>query len=133
MKTGNPQIDVENESDKQKLRSATDVLEAHGLAYSVQHVSRETLLMRKHPDQYRDLVVRVQATPPSSPRCRRMRRTISSPVPNICCICPAPSRTCPELPDGARLTGLRRPVNQKAIGAVKHGLNDVERLTVTSV
>ncbi len=33
--------------------------------------------------------------------------------------------------DGATFsTGLRRPVNQKRIGAVKHGLNDVERAVV---
>jgi formate C-acetyltransferase len=54
---------LENESDKQKLmvllRTFFEVHKGWHIQYNI--VSRETLLeAKKHPDQYRDLVVRVQ-------------------------------------------------------------------------
>ncbi|MDI5453300.1 formate C-acetyltransferase/glycerol dehydratase family glycyl radical enzyme, partial [Salmonella enterica subsp. enterica serovar Cerro] len=53
---------LENESDKQKLmvllRTFFEVHKGWHIQYNI--VSRETLLdAKKHPDQYRDLVVRV--------------------------------------------------------------------------
>ncbi len=53
---------LENESDKQKLmvllRTFFEVYKGWHIQYNI--VSRETLLdAKKHPDQYRDLVVRV--------------------------------------------------------------------------
>ncbi len=70
---------LENESDKQKLmallRTFFEVHKGWHIQYNI--VSRETLLeAKKHPDQYRDLVVRVRGIQRSLPRCRRMRRTI---------------------------------------------------------
>jgi formate C-acetyltransferase len=82
---------LENDSDKQKLmvllRTFFEVHKGWHIQYNI--VSRETLLeAKKHPDQYRDLVVRVAVTRRSSPPCRRMRRTILSPVPSIRCKSP---------------------------------------------
>lgn len=82
---------LENESDKQKLmvllRTFFEVHKGWHIQYNI--VSRETLLDAKNIRTSTAIWSCVwQATLPSSPRCRRMRRTISSPVPNICCNLP---------------------------------------------
>lgn len=82
---------LENESDKQKLmvllRTFFEVHKGWHIQYNI--VSRETLLDAKNIQTSTAIWSCVwQATPPSSPRCRRTRRTISSPVPNICCNLP---------------------------------------------
>ncbi len=95
---------LENESDKQKLmvllRTFFEVHKGWHIQYNI--VSRETLLDAKNIRTSTAIWSCVwQATPPSSPRCRRMRRTISSPVPNICCNLPRAIGNMSELPDGA--------------------------------
>ncbi|XPE41902.1 glycine radical domain-containing protein [Shigella flexneri] len=83
---------LENESDKQKLMILLRTFFEEDKGWHIQYniVSRETLLEAKqHPDQYRDLVVRVAGYSASSPLSHRMRRTISSRALNICCNPPA--------------------------------------------
>ncbi|XNM64354.1 glycine radical domain-containing protein [Escherichia coli] len=73
------------------LRTFFEVHKGWHIQYNI--VSRETLLeAKKHPDRYlRFGGPRRRVFPPSLPHCRRMRRTISSPVPSIHCKSERPS------------------------------------------
>ncbi len=89
---------LENESDKQKLmillRTFFEVHKGWHIQYNI--VSRETLLeAKKHPDQYRDLVVRVAGYSAFFPRSLQTLRTISSLVLNICCNLFGPAAASP--------------------------------------
>lgn len=89
---------LENESDKQKLmillRTFFEVHKGWHIQYNI--VSRETLLdAKKHPDQYRDLVVRVAGYSAFFTALFQTLRTISSPVLNICCNLLGPAASSP--------------------------------------
>lgn len=88
---------LENESDKQKLmvllRTFFEVHKGWHIQYNI--VSRDTLLeAKKHPDQYRDLVVRVAGYSAFFTALSPDTRTISSPVPNIRCNPSCPLALC---------------------------------------
>ena len=88
---------LENESDKQKLmvllRTFFEVHKGWHIQYNI--VSRDTLLeAKKHPDQYRDLVVRVAGYSAFFTALSPDTGTISSPVPNIRCNPSCPLALC---------------------------------------
>ena len=89
---------LENERDKAKLMSLLRTFFEVHKGWHVQYniVSRETLLAAKaHPDQYRDLVVRVAGYSAFFTALSPMRKMISSPAPSTVSDGPHQGQLCP--------------------------------------
>ncbi len=89
---------LENERDKTKLMSLLRTFFEVHKGWHVQYniVSRDTLLAAKaHPDQYRDLVVRVAGYSAFFTALSPMRKMISSPAPSTVSDGPHQGQLCP--------------------------------------